>query len=126
MKFLSKLLWVCTGLLVGILSLHLLSLNGYAAEGSSNWRPIYDLIMRWINFGIIVFVVYKYARKPFMNFLRGRKEKVAEEIEALETRKEEMNSLLPASKEIMKQAANSVKKEKDKQKKASKKTSANE
>jgi len=90
MKFLSKLLWVCTGLLVGILSLHLLSLNGYAAEGSSNWRPIYDLIMRWINFGIIVFVVYKYARKPFMNFLRGRKEKVAEEIEALETRKEEM------------------------------------
>ena len=90
MKFLSTLLWVCTGLLVGILSLHLLSLNGYAAEGSSNWRPIYDLIMRWINFGIIVFVVYKYARKPFMNFLRGRKEKVAEEIEALETRKEEM------------------------------------
>ena len=90
MKYLSKLLWVCTGLLAGILSLHLLSLNGYAAEGSSSWRPIYDLIMRWINFGIIVFVVYKYARKPFMNFLRGRKEKVAEEIEALETRKEEM------------------------------------
>jgi F-type H+-transporting ATPase subunit b len=90
MKYLSKLLWVCTGLLAGILSLHLLSLNGYAAEGSSNWRPTYDLIMRWINFGIIVFVVYKYARKPFMNFLRGRKEKVAEEIEGLETRKEEM------------------------------------
>ena len=90
MKYLSKLLWISAGLLAGILSLHLLSLNGYAAEGSSNWRPAYDLIMRWINFGIIVFVVYKYARKPFMNFLRGRKEKVAEELEALETRKEEM------------------------------------
>jgi len=90
MKYLSKLLWICVGLLAGILSLHLMSLDGYAAEGSSNWRPTYDLIMRWINFGIIVFVVYKYARKPFMNFLRGRKEKVAEEIEALETRKEEM------------------------------------
>jgi F-type H+-transporting ATPase subunit b len=90
MKYLSKLLWVCAGLLAGILSLHLLSFDGYAAEGSSNWRPTYDLIMRWINFGIIVFVVYKYARKPFMNFLRGSKEKVAEEIEALKTRKEEM------------------------------------
>ena len=90
MKYLSKLLWMCAGLLAGILSLHLLSLDGYAAEGSSNWRPTYDLIMRWINFGIIVFVVYKYARKPFMNFLRGRKEKVAEEIEALETRKTEI------------------------------------
>ena len=90
MKYLSKPLWICAGLLAGILSLHLLSLNGYAAEGSSNWRPTYDLIMRWINFGIIVFVVYKYARKPFMNFLRGRKDKVAEEIKALETQKEEM------------------------------------
>ena len=90
MKYLSKLLWACAGLLAAMLSLHLLSLDGYAAEGSSNWRPTYDLIMRWINFGIIVFVVYKYARKPLMNFLRGRKEKVAEEIEALETRKEEM------------------------------------
>ena len=90
MKYLSKLLWACAGLLAAMLSLHLLSLDGYAAEGSSNWRPTYDLIMRWINFGIIVFVVYKYARKPFMNFLRGRKEKVAEEFEALETRKEEM------------------------------------
>jgi F-type H+-transporting ATPase subunit b len=90
MKYLSKLLWACAGLLAVMLSLHLLSLDGYAAEGSSNWRPTYDLIMRWINFGIIVFVVYKYARKPLMNFLRGRKEKVAEEIEALETRKEEM------------------------------------
>jgi F-type H+-transporting ATPase subunit b len=90
MKHLSRLLWICAGLLAGILSLHLLSLDGYAAEGGSNWRPTYDLIMRWINFGIIVFVVYKYARKPLMKFLRGHKEKVAEEIEALETRKEEM------------------------------------
>jgi F-type H+-transporting ATPase subunit b len=90
MKHLSRLLWICAGLLAGILSLHLLSFDGYAAEGGSNWRPTYDLIMRWINFGIIVFVVYKYARKPFMKFLRGHKEKVAEEIEALETRKEEM------------------------------------
>jgi F-type H+-transporting ATPase subunit b len=90
MKYLVKLLWISAGLLAGILSLHLLSIDGYAGEGSSNWRPTYDLIMRWINLGIIVFVVYKYARKPFMNFLRGRKEKVAEEIEALETRKEEM------------------------------------
>jgi F-type H+-transporting ATPase subunit b len=90
MKYLSKLLWACAGLLAVMFSLHLLSLDGYAAEGGSNWRPTYDLIMRWINFGIIVFVVYKYARKPLMNFLRGRKEKVAEEIEALETRKEEM------------------------------------
>jgi F-type H+-transporting ATPase subunit b len=90
MKFLSKLLMICVGLLACFLSLHLLVLDAYAAEGSSHWRPIYDLIMRWINFGIIVFVVYKYARKPFMNFLRGHKKKVTEEIQELETRRDEM------------------------------------
>ena len=90
MKYFSKLSVICTAILAGLLSLHLLGLDAHAAEGSSHWRPVYDLIMRWINFGIIVFVVYKYARKPLMKFLRGHKEKVAEEIEALETRKEEM------------------------------------
>jgi F-type H+-transporting ATPase subunit b len=90
MKTLSRLLMICAVLSAGILSLHLLGSDAYAAEGSSHWRPIYDLIMRWINFGIIVFVVYKYGRKPLMNFLRGRKEKVAAEIEELETRRDEM------------------------------------
>jgi F-type H+-transporting ATPase subunit b len=90
MKYFSKLSVICTGILAGLLSLHFLGLDAHAAEGSSNWRPVYNLIMRWINFGIIVFVVYKYARKPFMNFLRGQKEKVAGEIDELETRKNEM------------------------------------
>jgi F-type H+-transporting ATPase subunit b len=90
MKYFSKLSVICTAILAGLLSLHLLGLDAHAAEGSSHWRPVYDLIMRWINFGIIVFVVYKYGRKPFMNFLRGRKEQVAGEIEELETRKNEM------------------------------------
>ena len=90
MKYLAKLSTIGALLLVGILSLHLSGLNAYAAEGSSHWRPVYDLIMRWINFGIIVFVVYKYGRKPIMNFLRGRKEKVAGEIEDLEIRRNEM------------------------------------
>ena len=90
MRFFPKRSVICTGILAALLCLHLLGLDAHAAEGSSNWRPVYDLVMRWINFGIIVFVVYKYARKPFMNFLRGRKEKVAGEIQTLETRKNEM------------------------------------
>jgi F-type H+-transporting ATPase subunit b len=90
MKPLSRLLMTCAVLSAGILSLHLLGSDAYAAEGTSNWRPIYDVIMRWINFGIIVFVVYKYARKPIMNFLRGQKDKVAGEIKELEARRDEM------------------------------------
>jgi F-type H+-transporting ATPase subunit b len=90
MKTHSRRLMICAALSAGILSLHLLAPYAYAAEGSGHWRPVYDLIMRWINFGIIVFVVYKYGRKPIMNFLRGQKDKVAGEIENLETQRDEV------------------------------------
>ena len=81
---------VLTGccIIAGILSLHFLGYEAFAAEKTSSWRPIYDLILRWINFGIIVFLVVKYAKTPIMNFLRGQKEKVAQEIKRLEDKKQ--------------------------------------
>ena len=72
-----------------ILSLHFLGHDALAAEKSSGWRPMYDLILRWINFGIIVFVIVKYGKTPIMNFLRGQKDKLAQEINRLENEKEE-------------------------------------
>ncbi|MBL7180596.1 MAG: ATP synthase F0 subunit B [Pseudomonadota bacterium] len=84
MKNIHKLMRVSAWIMCAALSLHLFGFETFAAEGTSSWRPIYDLIMRWVNFGIIVFVVYKYARKPLMNFLRGRKENLAQEIKELE------------------------------------------
>lgn len=50
MKTLSRRLMICAVLSAGILGLHLLGSDAYAAEGTSHWRPIYDVIMRWINF----------------------------------------------------------------------------
>jgi F-type H+-transporting ATPase subunit b len=75
-----------------VLSLHFLGHEAFAAENSSNWRPIYDLILRYINFGIIVFVIVKYGKTPIMNFLRGQKEKLAKEIQQLEDEKENVAS----------------------------------
>jgi F-type H+-transporting ATPase subunit b len=75
-----------------VLSLHLLGHEAFAAEESSNWRPMYDLIMRYINFGIIVFVIIKYGKTPIMNFLRGQKEKLAQEIKRLEDEKQDVAS----------------------------------
>jgi F-type H+-transporting ATPase subunit b len=70
------------------MSLHFLGYEALAAEKASSWRPIYDLILRWINFGIIVFLVVKYLKTPIMNFLRGQKEKVAKEIKHLDDKKQ--------------------------------------
>lgn len=89
MKGTKNIGWLCAGIAALMLSLHLCGGNAFAGGETSNWRPTYDLIMRWINFGIIVFVVNKYAKGPVINFLKGRKEKVAHEIKRLEDRRDE-------------------------------------
>jgi F-type H+-transporting ATPase subunit b len=91
-KYVSKLLWVCGGISLGILGLHLCGHEAFAAEKTSNWRPTYDLIMRWVNFGIIVFVLNRYAKTPLKNFLQSKKDNLAREIEELEEKKEEANA----------------------------------
>ncbi|MBW2574133.1 MAG: ATP synthase F0 subunit B [Deltaproteobacteria bacterium] len=88
MKCAKKIVLIFCFIIAGILSLHFLGHEAYAAEKSSSWRPIYDLILRWINFGIIVFLIVKYGKTPIMNFLRGQKEKLAHEIKRLEDKKE--------------------------------------
>ena len=88
MKCVNKIVLIFCYIIAGILSLHFLGHEAFAAEKAGSWRPIYDLILRWINFGIIVFLLVKYAKTPLMNFLRGQKEKLAREIKRLENKKQ--------------------------------------
>ena len=88
MKCVNKTILMFCYIIAGFLSLHFLGHEAFAAEKASSWRPIYDLILRWINFGIIVFLLVKYAKTPLMNFLRGQKEKLAREIKRLENKKQ--------------------------------------
>lgn len=87
MKFIMNIAGLCFYIIATTLSLHILGHDAFAAESSSSWRPIYDLILRWINFGIIVFVIIKYVKTPIINFLRGQKDKLAKEIQQLEDEK---------------------------------------
>lgn len=88
MKRVNGITLLCFCITAGVLSLHFLGHEAFAAEKSSSWRPTYDLILMWINFGIIVFVLNKYAKAPLMNFLRGQKEKLAREIKRLENKQQ--------------------------------------
>ena len=58
-----------------------------AADGSGNWRPTYDLVMRGLNFAILAFLIVKFARTPFAKFLNGQKEKVKRQIRQVEENK---------------------------------------
>jgi F-type H+-transporting ATPase subunit b len=59
-----------------------------AADNGESWRTTYDMVMRWVNFIILVAVIVKFGRRPLMNFLTGRKEEIAYELRRLEEEKE--------------------------------------
>jgi len=59
-----------------------------AAEGGQGWRPVYDLVMQWLNFAILFFVIYKYGRRPLLDFLRGQKNEIEKELTRIESQKD--------------------------------------
>ena len=90
------------GLMVALLiSIHLLGTEASAADNSGNWRPVFDLVMRWLNFGIIVFIIVKYARTPIKDFLLSRREEVAREIEIVEHKKKEAEEKIQAANKLL-------------------------
>ena len=91
MKGIKKLGEICCFILAVVIGILLLGTEASAADNSGDWRPVFDLVMRWLNFGIIVFILIKYARTPLKDFLLSRREEVAREIEMVEEKKEEAN-----------------------------------
>lgn len=94
--------WCGVALLAGGI-IHFTGTDALAAE--SGWRPIYDNIMLWVNFFILMFVLVKYGRQPFMNFLRGRQEEVADELTRLQERKSEMDVQIQKTRQMVEASA---------------------
>jgi len=93
------------GYLIFALTLvHLSAFEVLAAESSDGWRPVFDLIMRWVNFLILAFLLIKFSRAPIKSFLEGKKEDIAREIEKLEA---DRNRILLDIDEHRKQIENS-------------------
>lgn len=61
-----------------------------AAEEMPPWRKPYNIIMLWLNFGILVALFLKFARKPLMDFLRGVHDKFKEEIDGVKEQHSEV------------------------------------
>jgi len=91
MKGIKKIAKICYFILAVVIGILLLGTEASAANNSDDWRPAFDLVMRWLNFGIIVFILVKYARTPIKDFLLSRREEVAREIEMVEEKKEAAN-----------------------------------
>ena len=76
--------WLPVVVVIGLL----VSANDvWAAASGADWRPIYDLAMRWVNFIILAFILVKFGRAPLKNFLQHRQADIASQIEDLEQEK---------------------------------------
>ncbi len=102
MKMISKPNGICMLAVFAASGLLLLFCSpALAAEGSGQWRPIYDLAMRWLNFGIIIFILVKFARQPLKNFLHNRRKEVQREISAMEEKKEAIEAQIQEALQIL-------------------------
>lgn len=62
--------------------------EAFGADASAKWRPTYDIVMRWLNFGILIVLFFRYARKPLAAFLNGKSRQIQENIKKVEKEKE--------------------------------------
>ena len=68
----------------------------FAADELSSGRRLWDNILLFANFGILVFFFIKYARKPLMDFLRGTQTDVESGLNKVEARLSHATSLRDA------------------------------
>ncbi len=81
---------LCVYVMAFVLCCHVFATVAFAGEENTGWRPIWDEILMWLNFGILAFVIVKFGKTPLMNFLERRKYELSREIGQLEKEKEKV------------------------------------
>ena len=89
MKISPKITLFCGYIILCLISLHFLGQEAFAADNPDEWRPVFDLVMRWVNFAILAFLIIKYARTPIKDFFRNKQDEVTKQIQTLEDKKHE-------------------------------------
>ncbi|MGD2100289.1 MAG: ATP synthase F0 subunit B [Desulfobacterales bacterium] len=80
---------ICGGYLISVIAVLAVSCpDALAAETTQNWRSVFDLVMRWLNFAIIAFFLIKFGRKPIKDFLENRREEIDYQIKKFEQQKQ--------------------------------------
>jgi len=82
----------CICLMAGTLFLHFTALDAFAAENAF-WHE-YDLVLKWVNFFIVIVLIVKFTAKPLMDFFKRRKKEKAADISRLEAEKENISGEL--------------------------------
>ncbi len=62
----------------------------FAEDGTREWRPIYDFVMRWINFGILAYFLVKVVGPILVKFLSGQQSEIRGKIDRVQKEKDEI------------------------------------
>lgn len=65
-------------------------------EDSGHSRHLYDTIMLFVNFGVLVILFIKFGKNPLMNFLYGERDKIKGNINNIEDQIKNARSLMDA------------------------------
>jgi F-type H+-transporting ATPase subunit b len=74
----------------------LLTPDAFAMEETGKGRKLWDAFMLWINFGILVFLFRKYAKKPLLDFFRHERNRIEEDLNKVDTQLREATSIMDA------------------------------
>ena len=95
MKKLSKFIWLYV--IVAIVSLVLRVTNILDIA-------FYDMILKWLNFGILALLIVWFSRIPIKNFLSSQKEELLVEINRIESEKNQLEEKLQAAQNALKES----------------------
>lgn len=91
MRFLSAKGLPCIGVVL-MAATGLWAADVWAAEPASQTgfmsRATWDVAMIWVNFLILVAIIFKYGRTPLINFVKGEQAKTARTIQQVEEKKQ--------------------------------------
>lgn len=77
MKRINKIAWISLCVMVCLL---IPGTDLFAAEEAGGWRETYDLVLKWVNFIILASLIFKFARTPLKDFVKGQREKIGADI----------------------------------------------
>ena len=85
-----------------------------AAGSAGDWRPTYDLVMRWLNFLILVFLLIKFGKNPLMNLLSQRKGELQREISRVEEQRDKAQAKVNEAHKLLDESVVRLKDRKEK------------
>ena len=98
-KIFRTILW--SALVPGGILLFFSVAPAWAGDGAREWRPIYDVIMRWINFGILAYFLVKVVGPILVNFLSDQQADIRSKIEKTQKEKDDIIVKLKEAKESL-------------------------